>query len=371
MPHLADIFPEEPEATFDPAADILELIGNDQPGGGDTFGLETAETTLVYLIDWKKARSFIRWMIGFSHASAGAPYKMYRENPQPHPRFGWLTASTVHLAATAPVSNATDGVPERAPNVPAMYADTEITKTGLYQKCYATVRFVDQPWTFRPDGFVTTHKNEVERNCYFTPVPTQEMLSAEGGTAQLKWAQTSAAVVGPPAVAAGPTVGGVIANLFGTLVNKVTFTMNWMWVAESYLSLDPLLFYPRRILECVGHVNSTKFGPFPAGTVLMQPPKFTRFRFPVATFDGLDPFYGWNIQVPLTYFNPPRGVPRNAAVYPTQEAEDLIDGIPRGHRLMPWRTSLLWYEATREDNATHLLPETDLNQMFRHISDPA
>lgn len=345
MPYIDDVFAELDANQFNPATDILEIIGNDQPGGGDAFSLEGGEGTLVYLIDWTKARSFIRSCLGFSYADRDSPYKLHRENPWIHPRFPWLTASTISFSSTAPVSNSVDGVPAGTPNTPAVFTDAPIQKTGLYRKCYATVRFKDVPWTFRPDTFVTTYADELDRNVWFEPRSTVEMLSAEGPLGQMKWAETGTG---------GPTIGNPIPAPFGTVVPKVNYTLNWMHVPESYLSTDNFAFRPTKILDLVGKVNSATFGTFAASTLLMLAPTFQRFRFPVSTFDGLYPFYGWNIKVPLVFFQPrPRGA--------TSPSDD-------GYRLLPWAYNLSWYSAKRADSTTYLYQESDLLTMFKHIS---
>lgn len=347
MPYLGDILPEDSDATFDPSADILEIIGDEQPGGGDVFSLENGEATLIYLIDWKKARSFLRSCLGFSYADQGAPYALRRENPWYHPRFPWLTAGTVSFSSIAPLSNPDSGVPADAPNFPAVFLVTPPSKTALYQKCYCTVRFVHRPWTFRSDAAITGYQDELSRNVYVDPSPSVEMLSAEGSLGQMKWAETGAG---------GPTVGKPIPTPFGTLVCKTTYLLNWMWCPESYLSNDPLFFNPSKLITRMGKVNNTAFGSWPTGTVLMMPPKFQRFLFPVSTFDGLYPFYGWNISIPLVFFQPR---PRGAAA----PADD-------GYRLLPWSPNLQWYSAKRNDNATYLYQEDNLLKIFQHIDDP-
>jgi hypothetical protein len=248
-----------------------------------------------------------------------------------------------------------------------VFVAEHLKKTTRYDKVYATVRFVHMPWTFRPDAFVTSHRNEIERNCYFEPVPQVDILQAEGGAAQMKWNQ----IVQPPARPANtPLAGDVIANTFAMAVGKTLYTMNWMWVAESYLSKEPLLFFPKNLLSVVTKVSSRPFAGRPAGTMQALAPQLQRFRFPVETFDGLFPFYGWNVKVPLVYFDPERGVPRDAAVYPTQAQEDAVNSIARGHRLLPWRQNAKWYEAVREDGATHLFLESDLFDLFKHVDAP-
>jgi hypothetical protein len=341
---------------------VLELIdpAGTQPGGGDSFALEGGEATLVYVFDYRKRRSFVRFMLGFSYADAGDPFRLRRENPKSHPSFPWLHATTVHFSGIG-IGTDEESDPVDTPNFPAVFTGEDLKKTTRFDKVYATVRFVHMPWTFRPDAFVTSHRNELERNCYFDPVPQVDLLQAEGGTAQLKWAQGGGA---------GPVVDDVIANSFAMQVGKTMYTLNWMWVPESYLSDDPMLFFPKNLLSVVTKVGSRRFANRPAGTMLALAPQLQRFRFPVETFDGLFPFYGWNVKIPLVYFNPDRGVPRDTVAYPTQAQEDAVDTIPRGHRLLPWRQNALWYEAVREDGATHLFLEDDLFNLFKHVGAP-
>jgi hypothetical protein len=186
MPFLQDILPEDEESTFDPDSDIKEIIGDEQPGGGSTFALEDAEATLVYVLDWRKCRSFVRFMLGFSYADEGSPYKLRRENPQIHPSAPTLTASSVHFSAIAPKKNA-DSVkksePENTPNYPAVFVDTQdtaLSKTGLYDSVYATVRFTPKPWQFFPDERLMNYTQEIERNWYVDPVPCLSCLRQMG-----------------------------------------------------------------------------------------------------------------------------------------------------------------------------------------------
>jgi hypothetical protein len=349
MPYLGDILPEDADGTFDPESDVKEIIGDDQPGGGDTFSLQNGESTLVYLIDWLKARSFLRSCLGFSYADEGAPYQLHRENPWVHPRFTWLRAGTVSFSATAPAVNASS-TPADRPNFPAVFADKVPSKTAYYQKCYATVRFVGWDFPFLEDSEISSFSDELRRNVSIDLTPSVEMLSAEGPLGQMKWTETGAG-------GAQPAIGSPINTPFGTLVAKATYSMTWHHVPEEYLSNDPLFFYPRNILEHVGKVNSAEFGTFDVATALLMPPKFQRFRFPVSTFDGKYPFWGWNVTIPLVYFQPrPRG-----ASAPSDD----------GYRLLPWAANLKWYAAKRADNTTYLYQESDLNGIFKHVDDPS
>jgi hypothetical protein len=362
-PYIEDVLAELDDNAFDPATDIKEMfeLSGTQPGGGDSFSLENAEAVLVYLIDWKKARAFIRWVLGFAYADKGAPYAMHRENPQIHPRFPWLTASTVSLSSIAPKANdqGTGAPKENSPNYPAVFNldPNAITKTAYYDSCFCTVRFVQRNWIFRPDTFVTSPANELERNCVITPTPIVELLNAEGGTSQLLWQEGDAA----SANADHPKIDEVLTNIFSTRVAKVRLLVQMMWWPESYLSNDPLTFNPEKLFSCISMVNSKPFLGRPAGTLLCDAPKMERFQFPICTFDGLFPFYGWNITLPLTYFNPKLGVP---------EVGDPLanDAKARGHRCLPWRGNSLWFGVYRENHSTRYLDEEDFNVMLEHIN---
>jgi hypothetical protein len=394
MPYYEDIFPEPGDFAFDPARDISEMIEMQQPGGGDTFSLEDGEATIVYRFDWLKARSFVRWMLGFSYADKGAPWRLRRENPQKHPRFGWLTAVTAHLSSVAPKVNETDAEPEHTPNFPAVTSDGDITKTGFYHETWATVRFVTRKWNHRPDSDIVSTSSEMTRNCYFEPNPSVEMLSIEGPLSQCRWTAT-----GP----LGPVVGDPIPTALGTVIARCTHVMHWMHVPTEYISRGNFLFRPRNILECAGFVNEYDFGPtgatddefFNKDTILMLAPKFERFRWPLATADGRFPFFGWNVSVPFVEFRPrPRGAANaiaadalvdmmRAARGAARAAGDPVaiaaadaaynaavaaaKTLPDGYNLLCWARNRKWFPVERADGATGIYPRKNFLGMFQHI----
>lgn len=333
MPYYDDRHIESASETFT-AADWLETIADQQPGPGDSFSLERGESVIVVEIDWRKARSFIRFVLGWSYADQNAPFRMHRENPVPHPRYAWLTADTVTLGGMGPVGVA--GVGTRVAGV--FDSSLPIAK---YSRVQATVRFVDRPWLFLPDSAATTPTDEALRNTYFDPVPSVEIISAEG--------------INTTKYANGPATGALIPAPFGTLMSKCTYTLNWMWVPNEYISgSNPSVFRPTRLEACTGRVNSDTFFDFPPGTLLMQAPQYTRFRFPILS-DTVDGYYGWNVKIPLQFFDPPRGV---------------IDATYRGHQCIPYRPNLLWYGAVRGDAVSKIYSEASFISMFKHVDAP-
>ncbi len=341
MPFYTDLLAESPSDTFT-KSDWKEAIETTQPGGGEAFSLESGEAVIVVEIPWLKARSFIRFTLGWSYADNGSPYRLRRENPQAHPRFPWLTASTVSFGSVSPV-----GVAGVGTKVDGIYTgDVPVAK---YARILATVRFVDRPWQFLTDADASTPARESLRNTYFDLSPSIEVLSAEGLN-NIKFAFSPGPPTGPPNTA--------IPAPFGTLMSKVNYSLNWMWVPQEYIS-NGTVFYPTKIMSCVGRVNSADFKGFPAGTLLLQAPTFQRFRFPLPGVTPFDNFFGYNIRFPLQYFDPTRGPVVGGPTPPL-----------RGHQLIPWRSTLQWFGCLREDGTSRLYPEADFATLFTHVDAP-
>lgn len=408
MPYFADMLQETAEDTYT-QAEWKETIGDQQPGGGETLSLESGTATIVATVPWNKRRSFLRFVLGWSYADQGAPYRLRRENPQNHPAFPWLTASNVSFGAIAPL-----GVDGMGTKVDGVYSAG--LPQAAYQKVIATVQFTDQRCFFLADSYATSAAREAERNTFYDPVPSVEIISAEG--------------LNNIAFANGPARGAAIPAPFGTLMSKMTKTYTWLWVPHEYVSgSDPLQFTPTKINNCIGRVNSATFLGHPAGTLLLQAPVFTRFRFPIQTADVFDGFFGWNIRLPLQFFDPPRGGDSGTLTTRTDNDTGVItipavgtpavnhgfalndvvtvtgggatrsgmsvtaftattitvdggtgDALPaagtamivyndayRGHQLVPRRDDLLWYGAKRQNGLAKLYPEADFAQIFEHV----
>ncbi len=342
MPYAADLYPEDTTTKFE-VSQWLEMIGDQQPGGGESFSLENGEATIVVELSWEKARSFVATVLGVSFADkpvgSSGPRQLHRRLPLYHPRFCWLRASTVSLSSSAPVGVA--GVGTKV--VGAFNTGLRVAK---YQKCFATVRFTDNPWTFLEDADAQTPTAEANRYTYFDPVPSVEIISAEGLN-NVSFAYSPGVPTGPPNTA--------IPAPFGTLMSKITYTLNWMQVPQEYISgPNTLRFLPSNILSCVGRVNSAAFMGFDAGTLLLQAPVFQRFRFPMMTTDAVYGYFGWNVRLPMQYFQPDPGPQVGAPA-----------GFA-GHQLVPWRENLKWYPCLRV-RGQKLYPEADFATIFTHI----
>jgi hypothetical protein len=277
-------------------------------------------------------------VLGWSYADQESPFKLHRDNPQAHPRFAWLTASTVTFNSLGPV-----GVEDVGTKVPGVFSSS--LPVAKYEEVEATVRFTDRPWAFITDDQLAvvelfSASGEACRNTYFEVSPTIEIISAEGLN-NIKFQH-------------GPKANQEIPAPFGTLMSKCNKTLNWMWVPHEFISgSDALQFAPTKINACVGRVNSATFLGHPAGTLLLQAPQYQRFRFPVLTANGTYGYFGWNIRFPMQFFDPTRGTGSSDAY--------------RGHQCVPDRDTLLWYGAIRASGSDKLFPEADFNTMFTHV----
>lgn len=136
MPYYADRYIDSGQADYT-ITDWQEAIADQQPGG-DAFSLESGESSLTVLVPWLKARSFVRFVLGWSYADQDSPYRLRRELPQYHPRFSWLRASTVSFQSIAPV-----GVQNVGTKVAGAFSNS--LPIAKYDKMLATVRFTDHP----------------------------------------------------------------------------------------------------------------------------------------------------------------------------------------------------------------------------------
>lgn len=319
------------------ASDWKEAIGNEQQGG-ETFAVEGGQASIAVKVPWAKARQFVRFVLGWSYLNdfdgTVASYTLIRENPQQHPRMPWLYASSVSLSGLGPV-----GTPGVGTKESGVYGSASLPN-AKYDTIVATVQFRDYPWAFKGNSPSYNAILEAQRNVFISATPSVEVISAEGLN-NIKFAN-------------GPIAGSAAPAPFGTLMSKTTYTLNWMWVPHEYISTTayPILT-PSKILGCVGKVNNDTFLGFAPGTLLAQAPVFEPMRFPIGCIDSTLGFYGWNVRLPIQFFDPPRGVE---------------DANYRGHLCIPYRKDLLWYGAIRENGTSRLYSTTVFENIFANAN---
>lgn len=349
---------EEPANQFHYTTDWQEIIDSASQPSNSHISNDVQEATLVGYVPWNKQRDCARYFLGFAFTETVPPYRLFRENPLPHPVFPWLYAADVSFSPYL-IKNNPD---YNQPNVPSVFPFHPPQYTTYCEKVIATVRYRNYRQFFLEDDEITTPSDEWMRNVVIDIEPSVEALQCTGGLSQLTFAE-------PAVPAANQPQGGV--NKFpaplAALLSKVGFTLNWYNVPYDYLSSNTDYFFPTKILACVGTVNSTTFlGDLPAGTVLMKSPRFIQKPFPVAADNFLFPLMAVDVQLSFEYFNPKKGPGTGGAL---------------GHNLMPWSGDGtlakpggdgLFYLCTRDGTlgGTRLIAETDHTSIFTNVRAP-
>lgn len=343
------LYVEDPDDEFDYLADWKEAIENQQPGGGVAASATAQDAVLVGIIPFNKVRSAQRYFLGYSYADEAAPYALHREPPARHPLFPSLYAHSFAAVGLAPQSNPAN--PNREPYKLSPFTGTDGLEMYYadYQKAVCTVRYRSfGRLRFLADDDVAGYLDEYKRWVRFNTDPKIEALTADG-TSQLVFREGG----GDPDPTAGATpFPAPVAELMA----KAALVMKWYNVPFEYVSSDPDLFKPDKILARLGTVNQTAFLGFYPGQLLLTAVGSEDTLFPVAAADpdGF-PVTGLDLTLAWEFFEPNRP----------------YAGTYHGHRLFPWRKTGKWYYATRENSGDELLPLTDHWKVFQHVADPS
>lgn len=328
---------EASDDRFDYYSDWQETI--DDTGTSDThLSNDVQENVRVGYVPANKVRSATRFFLGFAYCDTGSPYRLHRENPHADPEFPWLYAYDVSIKKLGPKAN-TDISPVTPKIESPFYAGFFFAN---YEKAIVTVRYRSFRCRFRPDDQIDANTDEWKRNVYFDVVPKVEALSADG-VSQLHWDEGPAGVLNVP-----------FPSPVAALKTQTGFVLNWLNVPTNYLSLTSDYFFPTKIINCMGKLNSDLFlDTFNEKTLYMGPPTFNIKPAPVASDDPYDPLYYADLSIPLDYFEPEKGVV--SAYY--------------GHSLFPWRVNGKWYHAVREDNTSEVLPSAAFSTILENVNE--
>lgn len=360
---MAGEYVELAEDEFDYATDWQELVdGTNQPGGGLAIAANAQEGMLQGFVPWNKTRSAIRYFVGYSYCDDGSPYKLYREPPAPHPIWPSLKCQgsapvgyilRANFDNEEEVNESTEEVTfgQYAPYVDTGFQDylgNEL-RTGRYHYSILQNRYKSYGMTrFLPDSDIDNYLDEWKRWTSFEFVGGIETLQADNA-ALLQWAETAAG---------GPNINEAFPSPLAQLQGKATFTMTWMQVPHDYISDDPTMLNPAKILARLGKWNSDQFLGFEKGTLLFLALEAEPMLFPVLPEDAVNgiPLCGYNLRFMFSFFDPEKGAP---------------DAIPHiyGHRLFPFRPSGKYFWAVRADTGYELLPGQDFWPMMSHVDD--
>ncbi len=362
---MAGEYVENPADVFDYPDDWQESTASGHSG---ELSWDDSTATVQGWIPWNKLRSAARYFLGYSYADAASPYALHRENPSPHPTQPWLRCVGLSWRGIVPIGNTAN--PNHSPYVYSpFWTFPDQLRTTQYEKAELTLRYkAPKGFHYLEDSAIDSYEFEWARSFWVEGEEQLDVLTADG-VGQLILAENNAGppVTGPPKIGVG---GTTFPAPVPVLLDKGQYVLHWYGVPWDYLSADEDVFYPTKLIKCLGNVNSVDFlvgdttGFFPAGTLLMKAAKYEIFNWPVAAADKTSPLRGVNLHVPCEYFDPPKGV--SGSSY-------------RGHNLMPWRgaagdaTGGKFFYATRGGGAGDppLLGSKDFNAILSHVNDAA
>jgi hypothetical protein len=363
---------EDSDNQFDYSQDWAELVdGVTQPGGGLAMSASSQEGGIQGLVPWNKTRSAVRYFVGYSYCDDGAPYKLYREPPAPHPLMPSLKcqgSAPVGYILRANFDNQEEfgrDVDEVIRGQNAPYVDTgfqdylgNTIRTAYYHYSILQNRYKSYGMTrFLPDADIDNYLDEWKRYVSMEFVGGIEALQADNA-ALLAWRETST----DPGLQ--PVIGEAFPTPLAQLQGKSSFVMTWMQVPHDYISTDPTMLYPEKMLKRLGKWNSDNFLGFRKGQLLFLALEAEPMLFPVLANDPVNgiPLCGYNLKFHFSYFDPPKGNPSP----PAGQTEPIY-----GHRLNPWRASGKYFWATRPNSSSELLPGESFWPLFAHVDDPS
>jgi hypothetical protein len=301
----------------------------------------------------------------------GNSAKLYREPPAPHPLMPSLKcqgSAPVGYILRANFDNQEEfgrDVDEVIRGQNAPYVDTgfqdylgNTIRTAYYHYSILQNRYKSYGMTrFLPDADIDNYLDEWKRYVSMEFVGGIEALQADNA-ALLAWRETGSG-------GTQPVIGEAFPAPLAQLQGKATFIMTWMQVPHDYISDDPTMLNPTKIIQRLGKWNADMFLGFRIGTLLFLALEAEPMLFPVLANDPVNgiPLCGWNLRFHFSKFDPTKGKdnptpPGTASPY-------------YGHRIFPFRANGKYYWATRSDSGNELLPGQDFWPMFSHVDDPA
>lgn len=332
--------------------DWKERIAAFKPGGGDMFSLESGEAVLVGVIPWAKRYSFILTALGYSYVDQET-HDLRRVLPLFHPWYTFLACVAVDIQPKVPTVNE-DGEDPDALNTKIEAEDPEVSfDYAGYKWADVTIKFSQMPFNYIDD-----EEGVAEYERYFCDISRQgslDVLSLQNGL-RLTFAE------GPAGIK-----NNAPATELGVWCYKEILMMKWWYVPFEFIASSSVLegapgYDAAKISAAVGCVNRTEIFGFRPGTLLLHPPTFERFLWPLRTADPNQSAFGVHVHLPFQVFNPEKGVPSS---------------IYYGHNLMPFSGDKdnpdngKWFYATRGDSGSVLnppfLPTAEFRDMFTYV----
>lgn len=288
--------------------------GGNCVGGGFNYGASSCYQEWLIKDAGKNLPRFIADVMGYAKKAGTG---IHRSLPARHPELVWCWASNISWDAGLAPTGQRQGF-NRA--------------TAAYKGLKLKVEFSAPPYAIIPDGQITAARPEYHRFVSLNSDPNTEFIQRKHGTFQFP--------AGTPAISTQELPEGV-----PQLLVKNRIALTWHQVPDDGLFTNGGSFREgataANLIAGIGKVNSSTFLGYPAGTLLMEGYKLIPYNLPIMpSILGNEMFVGpggkggipprfWNVEMVLTYFNPPI---------------DTGGGFTaRGHNLLPHPTDPYWY----------------------------
>jgi hypothetical protein len=366
---------EDPENEWSITEDWLESMEFTRPGQGNWSQHDQADTIVIEL-PANKIRSCLKKVFGWSICDPDSQ-TLKRTLPMQHPIFPWLWASTGTSSFFGPVGNNTYKSDDDKPT-------PREESVGVYNgpEYYARYAKVKLAINFRPfTGLILADDDET-----WSGLESQRFIGMKQMSPNLELMTTQSAAGISPFIfadndgtypATGPN-GDKFEGYIFTRKTTVNYQIEWLNVEESYLcnTDDPNYFifpYPERLIKYLGYVNKETYAGHAPGTLLFNGVQAVRYPQPVRTVGDYN-LWAWDLVLSFQKFDP-QDPPRPGSVVPAAGTPPASDLTPkRGHLLMPCKSNLGWFYATRSSdsskagtyNGDPILPSIEFEEIFKY-----
>lgn len=273
-----------------------ETVASRSPNGAAMFSRGTGEAPLAGIIDSIKTRGALRFALGYATV-AGSPQVLRRTPPVFHPKFPGMicTSAAVEDFKPLPLSNVGGGVTLKRAARAAVNAATSLQNHANYQKAKFTLRF--EPLAFDILSDVATIF-EWERWSWIDEEPKVEALSVTGD--QLTFAEGA----GTPLLTYSSPFGKPYPAELSQILIQSNLVVYWQDVPENWIMTIGTTS-PGRLIAGMGRVNSLTWRGRPAGTLRLDGVKLQRKPWALAA--GTEARWSYDVQLLMSWFDPPKG----------------------------------------------------------------
>lgn len=335
-----------------------ESVEGHQPGGEGFYSRGSGEESMQGVVDSKRIRGFMRYVLGYNNMETTGNYNLQRTNPICHPRFTNLVCTGVaHRAfwpirTDPPVTASHQGLKllrneDTSGVVAVLRSGSSSTPHTFewyagYDKELVTLRFSPAPYRYHFDDHGNSAFREYQRYTILDTEPRTEILTLSGFQLIYCVGQGNTNPITNPYPKVAP-------GELGTILIKPDLKITWYDVPEKYISQNqiPGQVYPVKICRALGKVNKLVWMGYPKGTLLLNGVRLVRKPWALAAGavgTGVVPtsvresIFNYDIEFLISFFDPPLGYQNNAAIVDATGIGTGTTGADvRGHNCLPYR----------------------------------